>query len=230
MGGAQVLPDHDEWIRPKVRAEQNIWDGSRIRLRDGRQFPLYIPNGLETGLKLNRPFVVAQGATTRRLIDFDLRKSIVAPAGQGQNWILRPSLRLVDRLQVSALSGTVDVAGRAAAQKLSPTACRTGMYLYRGKGLSPDDMDGEPVDGADPLGYPPLSPALPGAAANYTVHFPEVGDYTVAATCQFDVDADPARSEFDPTATVPPASLPAIQFIRKSVSIMANMTTQADFP
>ncbi|MFM7395758.1 MAG: DUF4382 domain-containing protein [Gammaproteobacteria bacterium] len=230
VDGTQVLPGNYEWIRLKVRAEQNIQDGSRIRLRDGRQFPLYIPSGLETGLKLNRPFVVAQGAATRLLIDFDLRKSIVAPPGQGQNWIVRPSLRLFDQLQVGTLSGTVDIAGLAAAQKVSPSACRGGIYLYRGKDVSPDDMDGEPADGVDPLVYQPLSPSLPGAAVNYTVHFLETGDYTVAATCQFDVDADPSRSEFDPTATVPPGSVPIMQFVRKNVSIMANMTTRADFP
>jgi hypothetical protein len=228
--GTQVPPGRYEWIRLKVRAEQNIQDGSRILLRDGRQFPLYIPSGLETGLKLNQPFVIAQGATTQLVIDFDLRKSIVAPPGQAQNWLLRPSLRLIDRLQVGALSGAVDVAGLAAAQNVTPAACRAGIYLYRGKDVSPDDMDGDPADGMDPLVYQPLSPALPGAVVNYTLHFLGTGDYTVAATCQFDVDADPSQSEFNPAATLPPGSLPAMQFIRQNVSIMANMTTRADFP
>jgi hypothetical protein len=125
--GTQVLPGNYEWIRLKIRAEQNIQDGSRIRLRDGRQFPLYIPSGLESGLKLNRPFVVAQGATTRLLIDFDLRKSIVAPPGQGQNWILRPALRLVDQLEIGNLTGTVDVASLPAADDI-PTRRRRQLH------------------------------------------------------------------------------------------------------
>ena len=226
----QVLPGNYEWIRLKIRAEQNIQDGSRIRLRDGRQFPLYIPSGLESGLKLNRPFVVAQGATTRLLIDFDLRKSIVAPPGQGTNWILRPTLRLVDQLQVGNLTGTIDVAGLAAAQQIAASVCRAGVYVYRGFDMTPDDMDGEPADGADPVSYQPIFTPSPPAATAYTVHFLESGEYTVAATCQFDVDQDPSRSEFDPAAVVPPGSVPAMQFIRKNTLITTGATARADFP
>jgi hypothetical protein len=229
--GTQVLPGNYEWIRLKIRAEQNIQDGSRIRLRDGRQFPLYIPSGLESGLKLNRPFVVAQGATTRLIIDFDLRKSIVAPPGQGQNWILRPSLRLVDQLEIGNLTGTVDIAGLAATQQLATSQCRAGLYIYRGSDVTPDDMDGEPADGIDPVIYQPLTASPPGATVvSYTVHFLEAGDYTVAATCQFDVDADPSRSEFDPAATVPPGTLPAMRFLRKNARILTGSTTRTDFP
>jgi len=95
-------------------------------LRDGRQFPLYIPSGAETGLKLSKPFVVAQRATTRLMIDFDLRKSVVAPPGQSPNWILKPSLRLVDLLEVGALKGTVDIAALALAQQTTVANCKPG--------------------------------------------------------------------------------------------------------
>jgi hypothetical protein len=62
------------------------------------------------------------------------------------------------------------------------------------------------------------------------VHFLEAGDYTVAATCQFDIDADPSRSEYDPTATVPPGTLPAMRFLRKNARILTGSTTRTDFP
>ena len=228
--GTAVLPGEYQWIRLKIRAEENLQNGSRIRLRDGRQFPLYIPSGSESGLKLNRRFQVAQGATTRLLIDFDLRKSVVAPPGQAPNWILRPSLRLVDQLEVGNLTGTVDIAGLAAAQQLTPSQCRAGLYVYRGLNITPDDMDGDTTDGTDPVVYQPLSPTVPGAAVNYTVHFLEAGDYTVAATCQFDVDADPSRSEYDPTATVAPGMLPSMRFLRKNAQVVTGTTTRTDFP
>jgi Domain of unknown function (DUF4382) len=228
--GTSVLPGDYEWIRLKIRAEENLQNGSRIRLRDGRQFPLYIPSGLESGLKLNRRFRVAQGATTRLLIDFDLRKSVIAPPGQGSNWILRPSLRLVDQLEVGNLTGTVDIAGLATAQQLTSSQCRAGLYVYRGLDITPDDMDGDPADGVDPIAYLPLSPTAPATTVNYTVHFLEAGDYTVAATCQFDVDADPSRSEYDPTATVAPGTLPSMRFLRKNARILTGTTTRTDFP
>jgi len=228
--GTSLLPGDYEWIRLRVRAEENLQNGSRIRLRDGRQFPLYIPSGLESGLKLNRRFRVAQGATTRLLIDFDLRKSVIAPPGQGPNWILRPALRLVDQLEVGNLTGTVDIAGLSTAQQLISSQCRAGLYVYRGLDITPDDMDGDPADGADPVAYQPLPATVPVTAVNYTVHFLESGDYTVAATCQFDVDADPSRSEYDPTTTVAPGAQPSMRFLRKNVRILTGTTTRADFP
>ena len=62
-------------------------------------------------------------------------------------------------------------------------------------------MDEDAAGGADPLVYRLLVPTASGAVAAYTVHFVAAGDYTVAATCQFDVDGDPARGEYTPTGT-----------------------------
>lgn len=225
-----LLPGNYEWLRLRVTAEQNLQNGSYIKLRDGRQFPLYIPSGAETGLKLSRPFVIAQGATTRLMIDFDLRKSVVAPPGQSPNWILKPSLRLVDLLDVGVLKGAVDVAALAVAQQSSVAGCKPAVYVYAGSGVKPDDMDGEPSDGIDPVIYQPLLPATPGASVTYAFHFLAAGEYTVAATCQADVDADPTRSEYDPNATVAVGALPAMRFLTKAARISKDTTTLVDFP
>jgi hypothetical protein len=224
-----VLPGDYQWLRLRITAEQNLQSGSYIKLRDGRQFPLYIPSGAETGLKLSKPFVVAQRVTTRLMIDFDLRKSVVAPPGQSPNWILKPSLRLVDLLEVGALKGTVDIAALALAQQTTVSNCKPGVYVYEGSSVTPDDMDGVATDGVDPLIYQPLTPAAPGAPVNYSFQFLAAGDYTVAATCQADVDADPTRSEYDPTATVPPGGTPAMKFTVKSARILKDSTTTVDF-
>lgn len=224
-----MLPGNYQWLRLRITAEQNLQSGSYIKLRDGRQFPLYIPSGAETGLKLSKPFVVAQRATTRLMIDFDLRKSIVAPPGQSPNWILRPSLRLVDLLEVGALKGTVDVAALALAQQTPVASCKPGVYVYDGGGVTPDDMDGIAADGIDPVVYQPLAPAAPGAPVNYSFQFLAAGDYTVAATCQADVDADPTRSEYDPTASIPPGGAPVMKFLIKAARITKDATTTVDF-
>ncbi|MFM7431908.1 MAG: DUF4382 domain-containing protein [Gammaproteobacteria bacterium] len=224
-----VLPGNYQWLRLRITTEQNLQSGSYIKLRDGRQFPLHIPSGAETGLKLSKPFVVAQRATTRLMIDFDLRKSVVAPPGQSPNWILKPSLRLVDLLEVGALERTVDIAALALAQQTTVANCKPGVYVYEGSSVTPDDMDGVATDGVDPLIYQPLTPAAPGAPVNYSFQFLAAGDYTVAATCQADVDADPTRSEYDPTATVPPGGTPAMKFTVKSARILKDSTTTVDF-
>lgn len=89
-------------------------------------------------------------------------------------------------------------------------------------------MDGNAADGPDPLVYAPVTvPSQAGTPASYTVAFLETGAYTVAATCYFEVDADPTVSEFDPTAT---GSTPTMVFARKNASISANTSTRVDFP
>lgn len=135
---AEVPAGDYNWMRLKVLAERNLQDGSRIEFADttGNTFPLYVPSGAESGLKLNRPFRVAAGGVTRLVADFDLRKSIIAPEGQEPNYVLKPVLRLMDELETGTLTGTVDL--RALTDSLlEPSAeprpiseCSAGLYLF----------------------------------------------------------------------------------------------------
>ena len=230
LDGNPLLPGEYQWLRLKIRAQENLQDGSRIRLRDGRQFPLFIPSGAESGLKLNRPFTVAQGSTTRLMIDFDLRKSLVVPPGQGGNWILRPTLRLVDQLQTGSLTGAVDVSGLATLVETTPSACKAGVYIFKSENTLPDDMDGDPTDGVDPIIYAPLTPTTTGGIANFRMSYLEAGRYTAAFTCDFGVDIDPTRSEFNPLAVPPTGTPPVMRFTRRLFDISAGTQTSLTFP
>jgi hypothetical protein len=192
-----------QWMRLKVIAERNRNDGSYILFEDGKQFPLFIPSGSETGLKLNRPFRVAAGGITRLVADFDLRKSIIAPPGQEPNYFLKPVLRLLDELQVGEIAGAVDLAALAVAQlgaAATAADCAGGIYLFTGAAAIPDDMDGDAVDGADPILFRPLAFDGLQALIPYSFSFVEAGTYTVAATCDFNVDVSPESSEYNPDA------------------------------
>jgi len=70
-----------DWMRLKVMASKNSQGESYIKLLSGLQYPLWIPSGAETGLKLVRPFTVAQGSLTRPVTAFDLRKQTTASPG-----------------------------------------------------------------------------------------------------------------------------------------------------
>jgi len=192
-----------QWMRLKVIAERNLSDGSYILFEDGGQFPLYIPSGSESGLKINRPFRVAQGGITRLVADFDLRKSIIAPPGQDPNYVLKPVLRLVDELEAGGIEGEVDLAALAV-QQLGEAAtaadCAGGIYLFSGAAVPPDDMDGDALDGADPVAFQPLAFDGLQNLVPYSFAFVEAGTYTVAATCDFDVDVSPEVSEYNPGA------------------------------
>jgi hypothetical protein len=210
---AQVPAGDYRWMRLKVLAERNLQDGSRIEFADtsGNTFPLYVPSGAESGLKLNRPFRVAAGGVTRLVADFDLRKSVIAPAGQEPNYVLKPVLRLMDELETGTLAGTVDL--RALANRLLETSteprpvseCSAGVYLFEqdaeGAPTDPDDMDGDPADGRDPVVYFPLEWDGVNDTAPFEVALLATGRYTVAATCQYNVDAAPDVSDYDPRAT-----------------------------
>jgi len=200
LEGVEVEAGNYQWMRLEVIAEENRNDGSYILFENGEQYPLYVPSGAQTGLKLNRAFTVAAGGITRLVADFDLRKSIIQPPGQSPNYMLKPVLRLMDELEVGSITGEVDLAALAAAQ-LGDGAeagdCAGGVYLFAGTDVLPDDTDGDTADGADPVVYQPLDFDGLNAVVPFQIAFVEAGDYTVAATCSFDVDASPELSEYD---------------------------------
>ena len=222
-----------DWMRLKVLASKNSQGESYIRMLNGTQYPLWIPSGSETGLKLNRAFTVAQGSTTRLIIDFDLRKSIHAPPGQDPNYIMRPTLRIIDQLQVGKLAATVDLAALSASQ-IAPgspaSACKGGLYLFAGAAATPDDQDGDSADGADPVLYLPLAYDGVNPVVSVNVPFIEVGSYTVAATCDFNVDAADTN-DFRPAALAGEAGYRTMRWTtRTGVSVSANNTTAVAFP
>ncbi len=158
VDGTEVPAGEYAWMRLKVDAAPNVVD-SYLELGGG-QCELRVPSGDETGLKMIRSFTVGVGTTTDLTIDFDLRKSVVQPPGQqsdaatcdGQAYLLKPVLRLIDRLEVGTITGTVD---------LLPTECTSGTPPYPGNvylfgpytDTAPviDDYDGDAADGDDAL-------------------------------------------------------------------------------
>jgi hypothetical protein len=247
----EVVPAGDyNWMRLKVVAVKNQNDASRI-VFPGETWPLYIPSGAETGLKLNRPFRVAVGGVTRLVADFDLRRSIIKPKGQDPNYVLKPVLRLMDEMQTGTLAGTVDLRaltdeqlGLNGQDPRPITECQAGVYLFErsadGPAATPDDADGDSVDdgGSDPLLYFPLAWDGVNDTVAFDVAFLATGHYTVAVTCNYDVDVAPDSNEYWPDPTLdsgtPPANQAYYDTMKWStagdVVIAANQTTQVALP
>lgn len=175
LQGQAIPAGRYEWMRLQVVAQQNT-NASVIELLDGRSFPLFIPSGEERGLQLIRGFTVAQGGTTQFTIDFDLRRSIIAPPGLAPNYLLKPVLRVVDNLQVGRIEGTVS-------GSLVTAGCTPFVYVFQGTGVTPDDSDSDPAPDVDPLVSVPVSQNATTGAWSYRVSFLEAGPYTVAFTC-----------------------------------------------
>ena len=168
-------------IRLHVNAEFDSVMDSFITLSGGGQEELRVPSGSQNGLKLNTPFSVdASTSEAVYTIDFDLRKSIVNPVGQPGHF-LKPSLRLVQNLDIGSISGTV------APALVTATECSGGnaVYVFAGSDATVDDIGSasEPMTSAlvklDPVdGYV------------YELGFMHAGEYTLAFTCQADQDFD----------------------------------------
>jgi len=231
LSNEKVPAGEYEWMRLKVLAERNLSGASYIRLNDGSEYPLFVPSGAQTGLKIVRPFVVAQGGTTRLVVDFDIRKSVIAPPGLAPNYLLKPTLRLMDELLTGTIRGQVDLAALASEQAIdAQQACAGGVYLFAGAGATPDDMDGE-IDGDDPVVYRSLEPeALDGDVAPYMFPFVEAGAYTIAFTCNFDVDASPEESEYNPNAAEGAPGYQTMNWTAFDVTLGAGETVVVDFP
>lgn len=154
---------------------------SSIKLPDG-DHSLVIPSGAETGLKINTPFSIVANASHDYTLDFDLRKSIADP--EGGDYLLRPTLRLVDTEAAASVSGTVE------ATLLAAEGCSNGedgyaVYAFEGHGVAPDDMDGIEPD-------PVTSAAVESTESGeyqYEVGYLPAGEYTLALTCNAHEDA-----------------------------------------
>jgi hypothetical protein len=176
----EVPAGHYEWVRLMIEAQQNT-PSSYIDLSDGQRFPLFVPSGSESGLKLVRGFDVAVGSASDFTIDFDLRKSVIAPPGQSPNYILKPALRIVDNLKVGTLQGTV-------APALVPTGCTPQVYLFPGPGVVPDDLDAAAAPDVDPLVSAPVALDTASGEYRFRIAFLEAGDYTATFTCDGALD------------------------------------------
>ena len=183
---------------------------------DGTDFPLAVPSGGESGLKVNGPLTVAAGGTAAYTIDFDLRKS-VAQRGSTDCYNLRPVLRVVDNAEVGSLQGTVDgdlLADASCSSADTATGEGVAVYLYGGADVTPVDIDGtdpEPLTTANVVPKDDQSGDF-----SYEVGFLLAGDYTAALTCQAALDDPEVADEelvFAQSANVviDPADTPTVQ-------------------
>jgi len=176
----EVPAGHYEWVRLLIEAQQNT-PTSYIDLSSGERFPLFVPSGSDSGLKLIRGFDVAVGSASNFTIDFDLRKSVIAPPGQSPNYMLKPVLRIVDNLKVGTLQGTV-------APALAATGCTPQVYLFTGPGVVPDDLDAAVAPDVDPLVSAPVMLDPASGEFRFRIAFLEAGDYTATFTCDGALD------------------------------------------
>jgi hypothetical protein len=222
LDGVEIPAGNYEWVRLMVDADPNVAGDSYLVLEvGGEQCEIGVPSGDEVGLRLVRGFTVAAGSITDFTIDFDLRKSVVAPPGQqtvvdtcgNQAYRLKPVLRMVNNLQVGSISGTVAPGLIAAECPVDLSTPYPGNVYLFGPVATTDPDDAILVDDydgveADPNGDDAIASAIVDSnTGNYTIGFVAPGKYKVAYTCDLEdvmVDADAVTNPEETVDFTPP--------------------------
>ncbi|MGJ3235373.1 DUF4382 domain-containing protein [Marivirga sp.] len=77
-----------------------------VKFNDESVEEIFIPSGNQTGYKIVGDFTIPDGGVTSIIIDFDVRKSVVKAGNSGQ-FILKPTLRLIEDADVGSIEGSV---------------------------------------------------------------------------------------------------------------------------
>jgi hypothetical protein len=84
-----------------------LGEGSNI-VMDGVSYPLVVPSGMQTGVKLIHEFTIEPGITYELLLDFEAESSVVVT---GNNiFQLKPTIRVMPVALTGSISGTIQPA------------------------------------------------------------------------------------------------------------------------
>ena len=154
----------------------------------GGMQPLQIPGGSGSGLKLKHDFVITPGQMASFVIDLDLRQSVRLPGASG-NYQLIPVWRMIDVVAAGHITGYVD------STLLTAGSCSDGnvntfnaVYVYSGLNVVPDDINQSSGGSVEPLLTTSISYAADADRYVYDAAFVPAGDYTVAFTCNANLE------------------------------------------
>ena len=209
-GDSQLLLDgaglpSGTYRRIRLRVDASRGSGaSYVETPQGRRL-LVLPDNAGNGLTLEGSFEVPDDETAAYTIDFDLRRSIREPEDSSADYMLRPSLRIVETGRAGAISGTV-------AASLVTANCTPAVYVYTGASIVPDDVGGS---GPQPLSSARVQIQVGSGEFRYQLAFLPAGSYTAAFTCDAALD-DPAGND-------------EVEFIAGNVEVREGRTATLEF-
>jgi hypothetical protein len=229
LSGASVPAGNYDWIRLTLNVGSNQAVANSYIDINGAQYPLILPSGEQTGLKLVQGFTMTANQVANFTIDFVLEQAVTAPPGQQiggvQAYLLRPALRLIDNVQAGTISGTVAL---STLQARSPSCFDSSgnstahVYIFSGAGATFTDIQIDPTTGLPPAGHSnpvvtaPVTYASATGQYGYMQPFLLAGTYTLAVACGTD---NPSTA--DTLAFIPAAGL--------TTTVSANQTTTVNF-
>ena len=230
LGNVEVLAGDYQWMRLDIDAVlggdggadengdsgEDTCDGggSYMVMTGGSVHNLYVPSSAQNGLKLVGGFTVPLNGAANFTAEWDLMKSITAPAGLAGDVVMKPVIRLVNNVEVGTLTGLV---ATDLATAISGTeACKPSVFVFNdGVTPNPDGIDDDPnstaVDPDDAVATAMVAEQQNADGLmtwNYTVGFLLEGNYEAAFTCD--------GQSFEPV-------------MGKEANITRNQTTTVDF-
>lgn len=207
-----IEPGSYEWLAMDIAAERNVRDSYVLTEAGGEEeIELRVPSNR---LRLVSGFDVPPNQAVRLLFDWDMRKGLVFPPGQGQ-YMLRPAFRVLDVTAYGVLEGTI--AATTVGTDINPATnvCATDdadltvgnvVYVFDAND-TPNDVDGSDDD---PVATVEARPNAVGDYSYRTVLSP--GTYTVLFSCDAGND-DPETEEpitfLEPDGTTNPVTTTA---------------------
>lgn len=172
------------WIELKIE-DADIADSYAMTTAGGMvPVDVDVPSGK---LRLVSGFEVGENQAARFLFDWDVRTGLTEAVGR-QTLLLRPAFRILDVDEYGAIAGTIaasTIAADSSCQAVADPAVGKVVYVFEGT-VTPDDIDGV---AADPLTTAEAVYNTTSGDYDYRVVVMP-GDYTVAFTCEGDLDTD----------------------------------------
>jgi hypothetical protein len=171
-----------QWLRLLVEPDPTSFVDTTV----GR-FPLRFSGGVDSGLQFNGDFLVPSGGAADLVVDIDLRRGLVRSVDD-EGFLLRPSLRLIDRDSSGSIAGTVSPAlinDARCGSALQGREIGNVVSIFPGFDITPDDIDG---DSGDPLTTADVRLDPITGEQRYLVGFLPPGAYTLAFSCQGALD------------------------------------------
>ena len=148
---------------------------------------LEIKNGSKKGIKVSGEFSVSESRKASFVLDFDLRKSVKLKKGKYE---LKPKLRLVEQFSSGHIRGMVDPAKLTLAAGCSDDDVDTfnAVYVFKGHGAKVRDIDLSKKKPKGPLSTTLIKYDAATQSYMYEAAFLPAGEYTVAYTCNADLE------------------------------------------
>ena len=100
---------------------------------------LKIPSGENTGVKIVRGFDINANFTTELILDFNAHSSVVQ-AGASGNWLLKPTIRVVELTESAIIEGTVTLKSEEAAPGTGIAGAMVSVQRYNAAAANPMDQ------------------------------------------------------------------------------------------